>query len=89
MNDIKKYVQDFFQDGTVTIIGSGLSIAEGLSSMNNLADELKRSMTSSLKKVEDKEKWRQINEQFNKGIGLEQALYNFERIAKEENMEFP
>lgn len=75
MNDIKKYVQDFFQDGTVTIIGSGLSIAEGLPSMNNLADELKRSMASSLKKVEDKEKWRQINEQFNKGIGLEQALH--------------
>lgn len=57
MNDIKKYVQDFFQDRTVTIIGSGLSIAEGLPSMGNLADELKRNMTSLIETAEDEKKW--------------------------------
>ncbi len=78
MNDIKKYVQDFFQDGTVTIIGSGLSVAEGLPSMVNLADELKRNMTSLIETAEDEKKWTQINEYFDKGVGLEQTLHEVE-----------
>lgn len=78
MNDIKKYVQDFFQDGTVTIIGSGLSIAEGLPSMVNLSDELKRNIPSLIETAEDEKKWTQINEYFDKGVGLEQTLHEVE-----------
>ncbi|MBK0039270.1 MULTISPECIES: SIR2 family protein [unclassified Enterococcus] len=78
MDDIKKYVQDFFQDGTVTIIGSGLSIAEGLPSMGNLAAELKTKMTTLLETTEDREIWTQITEHLDRGLGLEQTLHEVE-----------
>lgn len=78
MDDIKKYVQDFFQDGTVTIIGSGLSIAEGLPSMGNLANELKIKMATLIETEEDKEKWTKITEHFDRGLGLEQTLHEVE-----------
>ena len=36
----KKIIQNFFQEGTVTIVGSGLSMAEGIPGMSDLSKEL-------------------------------------------------
>ncbi|MFD2729714.1 SIR2 family protein [Enterococcus camelliae] len=75
MNDLKKTIQDFFQDGTVTIIGSGLSIAEGLPSMGDLANELDNKMTTFLKTADEKKIWNEISERFDEGVGLEETLH--------------
>ena len=40
IDTIKKLIQEFFQEGTVTIVGSGLSLAEGIPGMWELAKEL-------------------------------------------------
>jgi hypothetical protein len=40
LNDIKRILQDHLRPGIVVIIGSGLSCAEGLPSMRDLADHL-------------------------------------------------
>ncbi len=38
--DVKRFCQDHFSDGLVTIVGSGLSVAEGISGMGALAKHL-------------------------------------------------
>ena len=40
LDEVKKIIQDFFQENTVTIVGSGLSLAEGIPGMSALATEL-------------------------------------------------
>lgn len=40
LDEIKKHLQSHFSDGLVTVIGSGLSCAEGLPGMGELADHL-------------------------------------------------
>jgi hypothetical protein len=37
INDLKKHLQNHFRDGLVTIVGSGLSVAEGIPGMPALA----------------------------------------------------
>lgn len=40
IDTIKKIIQDFFQEGTVTIVGSGLSLAEGIPGMGELVQRI-------------------------------------------------
>lgn len=45
---LKKMIQDYFQENTLTIVGSGLSVAEGIPGMSALDDELKFRLPSYL-----------------------------------------
>ena len=40
IDTIKKLIQEFFQEGTVTIVDSGLSLAEGIPGMWELTKKL-------------------------------------------------
>lgn len=76
IDTIKKIIQDFFQEGTVTIVGSGLSLAEGIPGMGDLAKELMTKIPKMLKKADDKKIWNRIDKDLASGIGLESALHN-------------
>ena len=73
IDEVKKNIQDFFSNDTVTIVGSGLSAAEGIPGMGGLADELKAKMPGKLQK-DDLEVWKKVVEKLDAEIGLEKAL---------------
>lgn len=75
LNEVKKQIQDFFQEGTVTVVGSGLSVAEGLPGMDNLAAELCDKMPRVLSDATDIDLWNQVQDQLNIKVGLEKALH--------------
>lgn len=75
LDDLKKMIQDFFQENTITIIGSGLSVAEGIPGMNALARELQSKLPAKLKEINDLENWGRISSHLSAGIGLEEALH--------------
>lgn len=73
MDDLKKKIQSFFDQGTVTIVGSGLSCAEGISGMKALSEKLIKDVPKKLSTA-DMEYWRSIEETLNKGTDLESTL---------------
>ena len=73
MDNLKKNIQSFFDQGTVTIVGSGLSCAEGISGMKALSEKLMEDVPNKLSN-EDMECWRNIEETLNNGIDLESPL---------------
>ena len=76
IDTIKKLIQEFFQEGTVTVVGSGLSLAEGIPGMGELAKELKDKVPGMLSTLEDEANWNAISNDLTNGVGLEQALHN-------------
>ena len=76
IDTIKKLIQEFFQEGTVTIVGSGLSLAEGIPGMWELAKELQVKVPGMLSTSEDEANWETISNDLTSGVGLEQALHN-------------
>lgn len=76
IDTIKKLIQEFFQEGTVTIVGSGLSLAEGIPGMRELAKELQGKVPGMLSTWEDETNWNAISDDLANGVGLEQALHN-------------
>jgi len=72
MNELKKALQDHFRDGLVTIVGSGLSCAEGLPGMGELGDHLRAQIGPELQ-GSDPSLWQLICDEMGK-IGLESAL---------------
>lgn len=73
MDNLKKNIQSFFDQGTVTIAGSGLSCAEGISGMKELSEKLMEDVPNKLS-TEDMEYWRNIEETLNNGTDLESTL---------------
>lgn len=73
MDNLKKKIQSFFDKGTVTIVGSGLSCAEGISGMKALSEKLIKDVPKKLNAA-DVQYWRSIEETLNKGTDLESTL---------------
>lgn len=71
---LKKQLQALFTDNLVTIIGSGLSCAEGLPGMDALADELCAKIPAQIT-AGDLPVWNAIKEHLVAGDGLELALH--------------
>lgn len=72
LNELKKWLQTIFSNKLVVIIGSGLSCAEGLPSMGQLALRLKERMDERLPD-KDKSVWAKISAVLD-SEGLEGAL---------------
>ena len=71
--DLIKIIQSHFEDGLALVVGSGLSAAEGLSGMSNLASYL---YTESKKlSNEGLKEWNKIQMLLDRNYGLESALY--------------
>lgn len=67
-----RFVQAHFTDGLALVIGSGLSVAEGMPGMTELADYLRGESGTLI--GDDAKLWGQIDGLLNAGIGLEAAL---------------
>ncbi len=72
LDDLKRLLQNHFGDGLVTVVGSGLSVAEGVPGMGGLADHLRDNVASNLG-TEDKALWAELLPLIEKH-GLETAL---------------
>ncbi len=73
LDKLKKEIQSFFDKGTVTIVGSGLSCAEGISGMKGLSERLIKYVPSELNS-QDEIEWSKVNKALNDGLDLESAL---------------
>lgn len=76
LDETVKFIQQHFTDGLVLVIGSGLSCAEGLPGMPQLAEHLKSS--ASELKDEDAKRWAQIQRDLDNNQGLEAALLKYQ-----------
>ena len=76
LDEVKKIIQDFFQENTVSIIGSGLSLVEGIPGMSKLASELQSRIPMLLSDRSDIDIWSKIATNLSSGVGLEHALHD-------------
>ena len=72
-SNIKKEIQSFFDKGTVTMVGSGLSCAEGLPSMRDLAKKLIEEVPKNIR-TESHECWLKIEKNLSRDVDLETTL---------------
>ena len=73
---IKKIIQEFFQEGTVTSVGSGLSLVEGILGMGDLSRELQQKIPALLSSHDDIKNWGSVENDLTNGVGIEEALHN-------------
>lgn len=73
VDSVKKHLQEFFIHTPLVLIGSGLSLGEGISGMWQLSQHLKEEIP---KFVDGKllEEWQQIEKLIDKGVGFEDAM---------------
>jgi hypothetical protein len=81
--DVIRFVQEHFTDGLVIVIGSGLSVAEGMPGMSQIAKHLKACAVTL--EGEDATVWSRIQSVLDSGTGLEAALL---KHAPSESLEF-
>lgn len=73
ISDLKKQLQNHFKDGLVTIVGSGLSVAEGIPGMSALAKHLLTAVPPAVPPTSVSQ-WDKIAASLSSGIDLESAL---------------
>ena len=73
LDQIMQYIQSFFDRGTVTVVGSGLSCAEGIPGMSMLANKLIEEVPLVINE-EEQIQWNLIADKLRNGIDLETAL---------------
>lgn len=73
LDELKRRLQAIFADGLVTIVGSGLSCAEGLPGMGALAGRLKAGVPQIISGA-DVAAWAEVASHLDSGAGLETAL---------------
>lgn len=73
LHAIKSDLQNHFTDGLLTIVGSGLSAAEGIPGMSALAAQLKQEMPG-LVDGDHLMQWYEISDLLDEGIDIESAL---------------
>lgn len=73
IGEVKSFIQDFFNVGTLVIVGSGLSIAEGIPGMKLLSEELIKNLPEMLQK-DELDEWMNIETDLKNGVGLETSL---------------
>lgn len=74
IHKLKQKLQGLFSEGLVTIVGSGLSCAEGLPSMGVLGDELRAKIPTKISSA-DQLVWDTVRSRLDAGLGLEAALH--------------
>jgi hypothetical protein len=72
-DELKKRLQGHFTDGLVTIVGSGLSCAEGIPGMKSLADHLNAEVPRHLDATR-RAQWEPISQLLTAGKDLESAM---------------
>ncbi len=72
-SDLKRQLQDHLQEGLLLIVGTGLSIAEGIPGMGPLAEHLKTEIPRRIAMTPDKA-WADILTALNSGDHLEAAM---------------
>ncbi len=82
INELKKEIQSFFDIGTLTVVGSGLSCAEGLPGMHEIFLYLQEKIPNSSLSLESLKVWENISDLLAKGIGLEDALQKNEPTSE-------
>lgn len=78
LNELKRWLQAVFIDNLVIVVGSGLSCAEGLPNMKQLADRLKEKIEEYLSE-EDKVAWNAIASSLD-SEGLEATLLKQQQV---------
>lgn len=76
LDTLKKRLQDHFTDGLVAVVGSGLSVAEGIPGMGQLADHLLATIPKDVPPA-SYETWEKIELELKSGQDLESALLKF------------
>ena len=74
LDELKETIQEFFQENTVTIVGSGLSSAEDIPGMGGLSKFLIAEVPGKIHEQSDIETWSKISAELATGKGLEAVL---------------
>lgn len=72
-DDVKRMLQGFFTQTPLVIVGSGLSLGEGVSGMWHLSQHLKKNIPD-LVNGEELEEWRRIELEIDAGTMFEDAM---------------
>ncbi|BEU04356.1 hypothetical protein OAG1_31560 [Agarivorans sp. OAG1] len=73
VDSVKKHLQEFFIQNPLVLIGSGLSLGEGISGMWHLSQYLKEEIPK-LVEGDLLDEWKQVEDQIDKGVGFEDAM---------------
>ena len=76
LDELKETLQEFFQENTVTIVGSGLSSAEDIPGMGGLSKFLIAEVPGKIHEQSDIDAWNKISAELATGKGLEAVLLN-------------